>query len=51
MNDDRLDELRFCIRRIAGHKTLSAKQDEYLRRLVQEVARIEGLPVLKECPR
>lgn len=41
-----LAELRLKARRIAGNKTLSAKQVESLRRIVQEVARIEGAPTI-----
>jgi hypothetical protein len=44
MNDvERLAELRSKLLRIAGHKNLSARQEEYGEQLVLEIIRIEGV--------
>jgi hypothetical protein len=44
MNDaQRLDELRTKLRRICGHKELSAKQEQAALDLVREIVAIEGV--------
>jgi hypothetical protein len=49
VNDaERLDELRTKLRRIEGHKELSARQEQAALALVREIVAIEGTDGLAE---